>query len=191
MDTGNTLRSDEVLVAQIAEGNPAALRTLFERFGTVVLAVTRRCCGSPADAEEVTQEVFLEVWNRARTFDPRRASARTWVMTIARSRAVDRARSIASELRRRESAADERPAPTPGPIDLLAGREEAIALASAVSRLPPTQREAIGLTYYEGLSSQEAARALSVPLGTVKTRLRLALRRLPALLATEASAPHA
>lgn len=186
----DALRSDESLVGEIADGNPAALRTLVERFGAAVLAVTTRCCGSAADAEDVTQEVFLEIWNRARSFDPKRASARTWVMTISRSRALDRARSIASEVRRRESAADERPAAAVEPVELLAGREESAVLASAVSRLPPAQRDAIGLTYYEGFSSQEVARALSVPVGTVKTRLRLALRRLPALLAAEASGPR-
>lgn len=176
--------SDEELVAAVVEGNPAALRALIGRVGGAVYALCRRICPVAAEAEDLTQEVFLELWSRAGAFDPGRASARAWVMTIARSRAIDRTRALAAAARRETQAQPALEDPRT-PADAYDRGQQSRRLAQAIARLPLPQQEAIGLTYYQGLTLEESARSLGCPVGTVKTRVRLALRRLPGLLGPE------
>jgi RNA polymerase sigma-70 factor (ECF subfamily) len=177
--------ADRALLQQVALGNSAAMRTLYERCAGRAWAVTLRILGSRADAEEVLQEAFLEVWRRAREFDPSRGGVETWVMTIARTRAIDRKRSMGTVARVAEEAAAEPPPVSATPVDPSESAEqgqERARVAAALRELPPEQRQVVELAYFEGLSQREIAERTGDPLGTVKTRARLALEKLATLL---------
>ncbi len=144
-----------------------------------------RVLGSRADAEEVLQETFLEVWRRAREFDPSRGGVETWVTTIARTRAIDRRRAMGTVARIAEDVTHQPPptSATPvSPAEAASQGQDRARVAAAMRELPPEQRAVVELAYFEGLSQREIAERTGDPLGTVKTRARLALEKLAALL---------
>ncbi len=168
--------SDEALLARVALRDRQAFAALFGRWAGRVKGFIARSGVSQAEADEAAQEVMLQVWRRAETFDPCRAGASTWIYAIARNRRVDMAR------RRRPEPDPEdpqfRPDPEPGGFALRAAAERDGAVRAAVAELGPEQLEVVRLAFYEGLSHAEVAEALGLPLGTVKSRLRLAMGRL-------------
>jgi RNA polymerase sigma-70 factor (ECF subfamily) len=170
---------------QVALGSSEAMRTLYARCSRRAWAVALRILGVRADAEEVLQEAFLEVWRRAREFDPSRGGLETWVTTIARTRAIDRKRALGTVARISEDAAQQPPPVSAAPVDpseAAAQGQEQARVAAALRELPPEQRTVVELAYFEGLSQREIAERTGDPLGTVKTRARLALEKLAALL---------
>jgi len=176
---------DRALLQQVALGNSAAMRTLYARCASRTWAVTLRILGSRADAEEVLQETFLEVWRRAREFDPSRGGVETWVMMIARTRAIDRKRTLGTVARVAEEASTQPPPVSATPVDPSESAEqgqERARVVTAMRELPPEQRQVVELAYFEGLSQREIAERTGDPLGTVKTRARLALEKLASLL---------
>jgi RNA polymerase sigma-70 factor (ECF subfamily) len=173
---------DDSLLGAVARRDRHALRRLYDRFGGQVLAVGLRVLSSRADAEEVTQEVFVEVWSRADRFDPERGSARAWLMGIARNRAIDRLRRRQADSRMAEAVRDEERPRGPTPVEDAEARELRDRVRAALMSLGPEQRTALELAYYEGLSQSEIAERLDAPLGTVKSRVRLAMERLAQLL---------
>jgi RNA polymerase sigma-70 factor, ECF subfamily len=171
---------DAAVVARIADGDTEALRELYERYGQLVYGMTYRLTNEGQLAEEATQDTFLALWRRADSFDPERAKLTTWLFVIARNRAIE---LIRSRGRRPEPKEDVEPNDTePDPADLLALAEDAERIAQALAELPESQLAVIRLAYFEGLSHAEIAERLGEPLGTVKSRTRLALNRLRALL---------
>ena len=155
------------------------MRELYDRYGRIVYAVAYRVAGDAQLAEECTQDVFVRVWRRAGDFDPARAKVSTWLFAIARNRAIELWRSSA-----RRTARDverEREAGAPDPAELTARADEALRVADAMAALPAEQHEALQLAYFEDLSQAEIADRLGLPLGTVKSRIRLALERLRGL----------
>jgi RNA polymerase sigma-70 factor, ECF subfamily len=138
---------------------------------------------SAAEAEEVVQDAFLEAWRKAEHYQPERAAFDVWIVTIARSRAVDRLRTRESQARTAQAA--ERPDSLAQPTtdQLLDSRRMAKSLQRSLLELPTDQRETLELAYREGLSQSEIAAKTGAPLGTVKTRMRLATKRLSQLLA--------
>jgi RNA polymerase sigma-70 factor, ECF subfamily len=169
----------------VALGSSEAMRTLYARCAGRAWAVTLRILGSRPDAEEVLQETLLEVWRRAREFDPSRGGVETWVVTIARTRAIDRKRAMGTVARISEDVASQPPpmnAPSVDPSEAAALRQDQARVAAALRELPPEQRVVVELAYFEGLSQREIADRTGDPLGTVKTRARLALEKLAALL---------
>jgi RNA polymerase sigma-70 factor (ECF subfamily) len=169
----------------VALGRGAAMREVYARCGARAFAVALRLLPSRADAEEVLQETFLEVWRRAREFDPERGGLETWVTTIARTRAIDRLRAMGTVARVVEGAAHQPPpvsAMPPAPDEAAAQGQGRVRLLAALARLPAEQREVVELAYFEGLSQREIAERTGDPLGTVKTRARLALEKLGDLL---------
>jgi len=174
--------ADESLLARVAKRDPQALRTLYDRSSGVALAVALRIVRSRPEAEEVVQETFLEVWKRADSFDGERGSAAGWIVAIARSRALDRLRSRSSAERAATAARAEESATVPLPIESAEQRQVRDRVQVALATLPPEQRAAIELSYYEGLTQREIADRTGDPLGTVKTRVRLALAKLASLL---------
>jgi RNA polymerase sigma-70 factor (ECF subfamily) len=165
------------LIGLVARGDAAAFDAVYERIAASVFGLIRRVVRDPAQAEEVTQEVMLEVWRTASRFDARRGSAMAWVMTLAHRRAVDRVRSAQREAER------ERRAPTSAiPYDEVAEAVEASLDRERVRRclesLTELQRESVTLAYYGGYTYGQVAGLLGVPAGTVKTRMRDALIRL-------------
>ena len=162
--------SAEALLRRTADGDRAALGQLYDRFASLANGLALRILRDVAEAEDVVQEVFLQVWRQAGRFDAARGTPEAWICTIARTRALDR-------LRRRAARKEEA-----GATDPLAGAEpgteDALAVRTAVAALSDDQRRAVELAYYEGLTQSEIARRLGEPLGTIKTRIRTAMMRL-------------
>ena len=169
---------DEELLAGLAAGRLEALDVLYERYKTMAYGIARRITGDDSLAEDVVQEAFLGAWRNADRYVAGRGSVKTWLLAIVHHRAIDavRRRKPASELP--EEAEGMR---TPEPLTLpdvwgeVAGRLDAGAVQTALTALPALQREALELAYFGGLSQTEIADRTGVPLGTVKSRVRLAL----------------
>lgn len=172
---------DGRLIQAMARGDLFALETFYDRYAPLVFGLAARVTGNAADAEEVLQDVFIQAWRQAARYTPARAAPRTWLLIIARSRAIDRRR------RRRQ---DEMAGPSgteaveqgEDPGGDLEGRERREAVRKALRLLPPEQRAAIELAYFEGLTHTEIAARTGDPVGTVKGRLRLGMEKLRGLL---------
>ncbi len=162
---------------RLAKGDASALKEVFALFVSSAYAVALRITKNRQDAEEVVQETFLEVWQRAHRYQPERGSLNTWILAIARSRAIDRLR----HLKARQSAVErslQQPAPDLEPTE---SERDRARLRAHLETLPLEQRTALELAYFHGLSQNEIAQRTSTPLGTVKTRVRLATHRLAEL----------
>lgn len=171
---------DLALSRRLADRRPEALAELYDRFAPLVLAVARRILGSAADAEEVLQEAFLQAWNQADRYDSARSSFSTWLVLIARSRALDRLRQRLSRQRVATSVeAEPLPPNASGRLDEhVLIRERRNRVRTALSGLPSEQKQVLELSFYEGLSQTEIAERTATPLGTVKTRALLAMKKL-------------
>ncbi|HWS86378.1 MAG TPA: sigma-70 family RNA polymerase sigma factor [Pyrinomonadaceae bacterium] len=173
---------DVALLRAVARGDEAAFARVYDRYGAILLGLMLRILRSRPEAEDVLQEVFLQVWQQARSFDPARGRAFTWLATLARSRAIDRLRAVDSRERAAQrSAEDGQPvaAEAEGWADEEAIRaERAEAVRAALAELPEEQRQVLVLAYLDGMSQSEIAAAKNQPLGTVKTRTRTGLKRL-------------
>ena len=169
----------ERLLALVAGGSEEAFAELYREVAAAVFGLVGRVVRDPAQSEEVTQEVFVELWRTASRFDPARGSARSWIMTCAHRRAVDRVRS-AERAARRDDLAGRRDQGRP--YDEVAEQVETSLEREHVRRsqdaLTDLQREAVVLAYYGGYTHREIAELLGVPSGTVRTRLRDGLLRL-------------
>jgi len=164
----------ESLLRRLTAGDRRALGEVYDRYAALVNGLVLRILRNRSEAEDVVQEVFVQVWKQAARFDPGRGSPTAWICTIARSRALDRLRQSTS---RREEASDTAPEGSEAPRT-----EEVLAVRKALEALSAEQRKALELAYYEGLTQAEIAARLGEPLGTIKTRMRTALIRLRDLL---------
>ena len=176
----NERLADQSALVRMARGDQGALAELYDRRARLVYSLALRILRERADAEDVVQEVFTQVWTQAGRYDPARGAVAAWMLTVARSRAIDRLRARTS---RPEVAAEEhtventRDATVLQDLQLLS-EEQVDRIRSAVNELPQAQRAALELAYYEGLTHVEIAERLSEPLGTVKTRIRQSLIKL-------------
>lgn len=179
---------DQALLARIAQRDEASIGVLYERYSALVFSLLLRIVGDREVAEELLQETFFHAWRGASTYDASRGPVASWLVTIARNRGID-------ELRR--GRRQPRPVPHggqteseflrwPDPVADVAGQGWAdmrrAEVTAALRQLPTSQRIALELAYFEGLSQSEIAARLQEPLGTVKTRVRLGLRKLRQLL---------
>jgi RNA polymerase sigma-70 factor (ECF subfamily) len=165
------------LLGRVARGDSSAFEQLYDELSSAVFGLARRVVRDPARAEDVTQEVFLEVWRKAARFDSGRGKARTWVMTIAHRRAVDAVRRSESHRRQdHHGAPDEVTHDEPG--DALIQVEEHGAVRGCLETLTELQLESVRLAYFNGYTYNEVAVLLDKPLPTVKTRMRDGLIRL-------------
>lgn len=162
------------LLAGLRERDPDALAEIHRDYGPAVLGFLRGVLRDPVAAEDVHQDVFLDVWRKGSSFDPERGSLVTWIMLIARSRALDELRRRVPEPRDPQAARDE-PEDPRASTDALLGRWR---LAALLARLPAQERRVLRMRFDEGLSQSEIAERLGMPLGTVKTRMATALARL-------------
>jgi RNA polymerase sigma-70 factor (ECF subfamily) len=167
------------MLVRVAHGDDEAFAALYDTVAGRVLGLARRVTRNHALAEEVTQEVMVEVWRTAPRFDPQRVSAIGWILMLTHRRSVDRVRRSASQQAREARDAARRPVQEPVDGPLLAD-EERREVNNALGQLTDLQREAIELAYYDGHTYREVADVLGVPEGTAKSRLRDGLRQLRA-----------
>jgi RNA polymerase sigma-70 factor, ECF subfamily len=176
------------LIGRIAAQNRDAFSQFYDRYSPIVYSLALRMLRVQSDAEDLLQEVFLQVWRQAMAYSAERGSPEAWLINIARSRAIDKLRSI----RRREKSfvltEDPAAAESPDNLETSAGESETrLVMNSALANLPEAQRRVIELAYFGGLSQSEIAARLAEPLGTVKTRMRSAIQRLRGMLGTRAA----
>jgi RNA polymerase sigma-70 factor (ECF subfamily) len=186
-------RADDLgLIKRVAAGDESAFSTLFDRWQPVVRAVADRILADADEADDVVEETFWQAWRSAANYDASRASVQTWLLTIARTRSLDRLRA---HRRRREESADATDEDGSSLISTLAAdsgadssagaehEEQSSLVRTALATLPAEQRTTLELAYFAGLSQSEIAEKMDAPLGTVKTRTRMALHRLRDALA--------
>lgn len=175
---------DDAVVGRIRAGESNALDTLYSRYGRLAFALAYRIVGSPEAAEDVVQDAYVTVWRRADLYQPGRGSVRAWLLTVVRNRAIDvlRARDSRPKV---VATLDDVGSLTSGdddPADAAVRGIEAAAVRSAMAGLPTEQRETVELAFFAGLSYPEVAERTGAPLGTVKSRMRLAMERLRGML---------
>lgn len=181
---------DAELVVRLANGRIDSLSTLYERHSGLLLALALRILHNRHDAEEVVQEVFLYAWRRADSYDPARSSVSSWLVIITRSRSLDRLRSCRRAESIRSEIQQNDPAPPVLPsegFDQVLSGERSARVRQAVAQLPPPQRQVLEFSYYRGWTQKEVAEEIGIPIGTVKTRTFLALKKLRRALDGERS----
>src|SRR5215510_1401478 len=175
--------SDALLAARLAAGDDRALAEVFDQLGPSVYGGALRVLGNSSAAQDVVQDVFVELWCHPDRYDPAAGSLRTYLMVLARHRAVDVMRGELRRMARQERHYRLTPADPPGTaVDEVMAAETASAVRAAVRLLPDGQRRVVELAYFEGLTCREAASAMGIPEGTAKSRLRLAMAKLESVL---------
>ena len=178
-------QADQAALARIARGDQGAFAELYDRHARLVYSLALRILQDRADAEDIVQEVFAQVWAQAARYEASRGAVAAWMLILTRSRAIDKLRA---KRVRPEAAADASAAESVADLaasqDLeLLSAEQVMRLQRAIKELPDAQRTALELAYYEGLTHVEVASRLNEPLGTVKTRIRQAVMKLREALA--------
>jgi RNA polymerase sigma-70 factor (ECF subfamily) len=175
--------TDALLVARLAAGDDQALTEIFDRLAPMVYAVARRVLGEGTAAQDIVQDVFVELWSRPGRYDPAAGALHTYLTVVARNRAVDLLRSELRRVARQERhyrLTPEQGHPAPSEVVLTA--EAGGLVRDAVRLLPSDQRRVVELAYFQGLTCREVALAAGIPEGTAKSRLRLALAKLETML---------
>ncbi|PYN03530.1 MAG: hypothetical protein DME02_23470 [Candidatus Rokuibacteriota bacterium] len=170
------------LIRAMAAGDHEAFTRFYDRYAPLVFPLVLRVVGERADAADVLQDVFWEAWRTAAAYDSARGTPEAWIVTRARTRAIDRVRAVRRRSETFVPALDAASAPAAPGGDVAERAGDRALVAEALARLPAPQREVIELAYYAGLTQSEIAERLEQPLGTVKTRIRLALARLRELV---------
>jgi RNA polymerase sigma-70 factor, ECF subfamily len=177
-----------VLLQQMASGDREAFKRFYDRYASLAFTFALRLLGSQSDAEDLTQEVFLQVWRQAQSYSPERGSPEAWLITMTRSRALDKLRAnrrrATSPLASDEPTHSERGTSVASPTQTS---EAKLTVQGVLVKLPEMQRIVLELAYFAGLTQSEIAERLGEPLGTVKTRMRAGLERLRGFL--EAAPP--
>jgi len=175
--------SDALLAARLAAGDDRALADVFDQLGSSVYGGALRVLGNGSAAQDVVQDVFVELWRHPDRYNPAAGSLRTYLIVLARHRAVDVMRSELRRVARQERHYRLTPADPPGSAgDEVMAAETASVVRAAVQLLPDGQRRVVELAYFEGLTCREVASALGIPEGTAKSRLRLAMAKLETVL---------
>jgi len=177
---------DTGLIRLIAQGNADALGELYDRYSRLVFSIAYNSLGNYATAEEITQDVFTRVWEKSHTYDANLSKVSTWMITIARNRAIDQLRREKIRLDQSSLGWEELSSEK---HEMGADLQETVELSlersivrKAILELPADQQKALALAYFRGYSHTEIAEILGEPLGTVKTRIRLAMQKLRQLL---------
>ena len=176
---------DRSALERMVAGDTRALEELYDRHGDLLYSLVRRILSRAEDAEDAIQEIWLQAWRGARTYDPKRGTVCGWLVSIARSRAIDRLRSEGSRKRAVDAAGVDAPDPPESPAESAVDQERRQHVDHAMSQLDPQHREVLELAYFAGLSQSEISERLGAPLGTVKSWTRQALSRLEKLVPRE------
>lgn len=174
--------SDNELLHAVARGDEGALASLYDRYKLILFGLILRILHSRPEAEDVLQDVFIQVWKRAADFDESRGRGFTWLVTLARSRAIDRLRALDSRQRTANEAVLDVPETISDAAEDAVKSEQRTVVRNALDELPEEQRQALVLAYFDGLTQSEIAQKLGAPLGTVKTRMRSGMIKLRELL---------
>jgi RNA polymerase sigma-70 factor, ECF subfamily len=175
------------LIQKVANQDRDAFSQLYDRFSSLVFTLAMRMLKVRSDAEDLLQEVFVQVWRQAQSYSVQRGSPEAWIVNIARSRAIDKIRSIRRMEKSFVLTDDPARAESSDNVESSAAESEArMAMNSALANLPETQRKVLELAYFDGLTQTEIANRLAEPLGTVKTRMRSGIQRLRDMLGTQA-----
>jgi RNA polymerase sigma-70 factor (ECF subfamily) len=182
---GGNLQADQAALGRAAAGDASGLAALYDGYARPVYSLALRILRDPSDAEDVVQEVFLQAWRQASRYDPSRGAVAAWLLTQARSRAIDRLRARRARPAPADVGSSSHDVVDPSPaLDWqVLSAEQVTLVRAAIDELPVLQRVAIELAYYEGWTQMEIAERLEQPLGTVKTRIRLAMAKLREALA--------
>ena len=178
-----TTSIDPGLLANIVKGDQQAFSQLYDHSSTLLFTLAFRILGSREEAEELLQDVYLEVWRKVARYDVGRGTPIAWLITLTRSRAIDRLRARNTRGYNATTTLDTTVSSRvadlgPSPYETQADQELRMAIGAAITTLPQAQQQAIELAYYEGLSHNEIAARLNQPLGTVKTRIKLGMAKL-------------
>jgi RNA polymerase sigma-70 factor (ECF subfamily) len=174
--------TDVELLQAVALGDEHALAHIYDRYRLILFGLLVRILNSREEAEDVLQEVFLQVWRRAADFDEKRGRPFTWLVTLARSRAIDRWRALSSRERvALAGAREESEQISDAASDAIRAEQRGLVI-NALAQLPDEQKRALMLAYFDGLTQSEIATRLGAPLGTVKTRMRAGMSKLRELL---------
>jgi RNA polymerase sigma-70 factor, ECF subfamily len=174
----STEPTDEELMAQVQARDERAIAVLYRRHTPLLRTIISRVLNNDCDVDDQLQEVFLEVWRLASHYDPEKGKALGWIVTLARRRSIDKLRKKQAYFRAQERLREE-PEPTPhnGADEEVAASDTARIFNGVLATLPPAQQDALRLAFYRGLSQREIAARTGIPLGTIKTRLELGLRK--------------
>ena len=173
---------DVELLHAVARGDEAALARLYDSYRVILFGLLVRILNSREEAEDVLQDVFIQIWRRAKDFDEKRGRPFTWLVTLTRSRGIDRLRQLGARQRLAVSAEHDRSEEASDALSDTIKVAQKEIVKSALAQLPEEQRNTLVLAYFEGLTQSEIASRLGAPLGTVKTRMRSGLIKLRALL---------
>jgi RNA polymerase sigma-70 factor, ECF subfamily len=174
--------SDSELLHAIARGDEQALASLYDRYRLILFGLILRILHSRPEAEDVLQDVFIQVWKRAADFDESRGRPFTWLVTLCRSRTIDRLRALESRQRTANEAVQEAEESVSDSEQDAMRAEQSAVVRQCLGDLPREQRETLVLAYFEGLTQTEIASRLGAPLGTVKTRMRSGMIKLREML---------
>jgi RNA polymerase sigma-70 factor (ECF subfamily) len=174
--------TDIQLLKAVARGDEQALATLYDQYRIILFGLLVRILNSREEAEDVLQEVFMQVWRRAADFDETRGKPFTWLVTLARSRAIDRLRSLGARERVAAAATRDVQEETSDAASDAFRSEQRQLVTSALAQLPEEQKRPLVLAYFDGLTQSEIAEKLGAPLGTIKTRMRSGMIKLREVL---------
>lgn len=174
--------SDVELLNAIASGDEQALASLYDRYRVILFSLIFRILHSRVEAEDILQEVLLQVWQKAGNFDESRGRPFTWLVTLARSRSIDRLRSLGARDRLAIGVAHESSEEVGDAVTDAILAERSKIVRAALQTLPQEQREVLELAYFQGFTQSEIAKQLDTPLGTVKTRMRSGMTRMREML---------
>ena len=183
------LAAEIALLGRVATGDRRSFAELYDRFSRVLFSVAYRVLNSQEAAEDVLQDVFIQIWEKAPLYDPQRGKPLTWAVTLTRNKAIDRLRAI--QRRNRLQDAVEKEALTfeqfddRSSVEAVEGMETGAMVRAAIRRLSPDQRQAIELAFFSGLTQTEIAERLGEPLGTVKARIRRGMMKLRDVIAPQ------
>lgn len=181
---------DQTLIKLIAQAMPDALEALYQRYHRLVFSLALNVVFEKTAAEEITLDIFTKVWEKAATYQPERAQVKTWLVTLTRNRAIDwlrrqQVRVDGSSISWAQISPENTPASADNPAHATETKLRQERIRAAVAQLPPEQQQVVVLAYFKGRTHREIAELTNLPLGTVKTRLRLAMQKLHRLLFDE------
>ncbi|MBT3555151.1 MAG: sigma-70 family RNA polymerase sigma factor [Chloroflexi bacterium] len=182
---------DLELLAKISEKDRQALAELYDRYGRRVFALAVRMLNDPVGSEEVTQDVFMSVWRRGASYTSKKGKFTTWLFSIAHNRTIDELRKRKRDRSRENTDIDDHlniQSSDISPADAAVAQSEYLQIRAAMEKLPVEQKHVVDLSYFKGLTQTEIAMKTGQPLGTVKTRMRLALKKLRTALSAEIGA---